>query len=317
MAKVSDLKKENIKAVRKCFFQGNTWSSNEITANTGLSHGSVINVLKQMEDNHEILLFEKTGTSVGRKTNRYIINKNYCHFLTIDTKRNNGEFLSIIRRVNLMNETEDTIRYQFKERDENYLHYEIDTMMEKYPDTCMVLISTPGMCTDGNVMISEEMIFPIGTYIKDKWHVPYVVENDVNVACIGFHHENKAENIAIVYQADNTIFGCGIMIHGKLYNGYSHASGELRYFPFMNDIKEKNIEELLKEQIISVCAVLNPDIIGYYSEVMKEKLNFEDISIPYRHRPSFMQINDFDMCISNGLYSIGIYNLIELTGGIK
>jgi len=317
MAKVSDLKKENVKAVRKCFFRGNTWSSNEITAQTGLSHGSVINVLKQMEENNEIKLFEKTGTSVGRKTNRYIINKDYCHFITIDVKRNNGKFLSIIRRVNLMNETEDTMEYQFPNRDENYLHYEIDTMMEKYPDTCMILISTPGMCEDGNIMINEDMIFPVGTYIEEKWHIPYVIENDVNVACIGFNHEKQADNIAIVYQADNTIFGCGIMIHGKLYNGYSHASGELRFFPFMNDIKDKSAEELLKEQIISVSAVLNPDMIGYYSEVRKVTLCFDDISIPYRHRPSFMQIDDFDMCISNGLYSIGIYNLIELTGGIK
>jgi hypothetical protein len=311
MANSGDLKSENIQAVRKCFYTHGCLSVNEAEKMTGLSHGSAVNVFRVLEQSGEILLSEKTGNRVGRKTHRYILNCEFRHFLAIDIRREHGEFSSRSWRMNLNGEESDVRTRAFPAMDDTYLHTEIETMMSAYPDTDMILISTPGVCEDGIITNGETFRMDIGSWIEEKYGVPCVIENDVNVAAIGFANEHaECRNIAVIYQAEQGIFGCGILINGRLYNGFSHAAGELRYLPHMEERKKEPPEILLKEMIQSVAAVLNPDVIGYASDPVKKPLEFES-EIPSRHMPSIIHINDLDAYRRKGLYSIGMYNMAE------
>ena len=309
MATTSDLKSENIQAVRRCFYTYGTLSMNKAEKETGLSHGSVINAFRALEESGEILFSEKTGTTVGRKTHHYILNAEYRHFLTIDVKRTASGFTSRTWRMNLNGEETDVRYSSFEAMDDSYLKEEIRTMIAQYPDTDMILISTPGVCTNGVITNGETFRSDLGSLIEENYHIPYVIENDVNVAAIGFQKEHSdCENIAVIYQAEQGIFGCGILINGRLYNGFSHAAGELRYLPYMEERKKLPPEVLLKEMILSVAAVLNPEIIGYASDPVHEAISFED-SLPQRHTPSSVYIEDLDIYRRKGLFSIGIYNM--------
>lgn len=315
MANTSDLKSENIQRVRKCFYSAGSLSVSQAEKMSGLSHGSVINVFRTLEESGEILLSEKTGTSVGRKTHHYILNPEFRHFLAIDIKRTSGGFESRSWRMNLRGEETDVRTHAFPAMDDSYLHMEIESMMKDYSDTDMILISTPGVCAAGVITNGEIFSMDIGSWITEKYLVPYVVENDVNVAAIGFSGGHpESENIAVIYQAEQGMFGCGILIGGRLYNGFSHAAGELRYLPYMEERKKEPPEILLKEMILSVAAVLNPNIIGYASDPVKESPDFEN-EIPSRHMPSIIHIDDLDAYRRKGLYSIGMYNMTEKNKG--
>ena len=41
------------------------------------------------------------------------------------------------------------------------------------------------------------------------------------------------KNSAFIYQPAIDYVGCGMIIQGKLYNGFSHFAGELRCLPFL------------------------------------------------------------------------------------
>jgi hypothetical protein len=311
MASTSDLKSENIQTVRKCFYSAGTLSMSQAEKMTGLSHGSVINVFRTLEVSGEILLAEKTGTTVGRKTHHYILNPEYRHFLAIDIKRTPAGFVSRSWRMNLRGEETDVRERAFPAMDDTYLLAEIGTMMEQYPDTDMILISTPGVCSNGVITNGEIFTMDIGSLITARYHLPYVVENDVNVAAIRFKNEHpESENIAVIYQAEQGMFGCGILINGRLYNGFSHAAGELRYLPYMEEKKKEPPAVLLREMILSVAAVMNLDVIGYASDPVTGDISFEN-EIPQRHMPSIIHINDLDAYRRKGLYSIGMYNMAE------
>ncbi len=315
MASTSDLKSGNIQAVRKCFYSACNLSMSQAEKLTGLSHGSVINVFRTLEENGEIQLNEKKGNTVGRKTHVYGLNPEYRHFLAVDIKRTPGGFTSRSWRMNLKAEETDVRERSFTEMDDTYLHEEIMTMMEEYPDTDMILISSPGVCVNGVITNGEVFRTDIGSLITERYHIPFVVENDVNVAAIGFQNEHpESENIAVIYQAELGMFGCGILIGGRLYNGFSHAAGELRYLPYMEERKKEPPEILLKEMILSAAAVLNPQIIGYASDTVKGPLSFEG-TLPQRHMPSFIYIKDLAGYRLKGLYSIGMYNMAEQSKG--
>lgn len=316
MASTSDLKSENIQAVRKCFYTHGNLSVSEAESKTGLSHGSVVNVFRALEESGEIELQEKTGNRVGRKTHRYGLNEEFAHFLVIDIKREDQGFSSLFYRMNLSGKESDQGQRFFEEMDDEYLHEEIRTMMSKHPDTDMILISSPGICEDGIITNGETFRSDIGSWIEKEYAIPYVIENDVNVAAIGFASEHpECENIAVIYQAHKGIFGCGILINGRLYNGFSHAAGEVRYLPHMEQKKKQDAPQMLLSEIIqSVAAVLNPHLIGWFSDPITSDISFEAM-MPERHMPKLIHIKDPDTYRKKGLYSIGMYNISEQNKG--
>ncbi|MBR2812751.1 MAG: ROK family protein [Solobacterium sp.] len=312
MAKASDLKAQNTQLIRSCFFEGESRSLSDIRHMTGLSHGSIVNALRELEENGEIRLHEKTGGSVGRKTYRYTLNPDYLHFgcLSILTGEKGYRFHAKIRtldNVSLFSETADTER--FEKRD---ILPMLARMMEAWhPD--LLLVSSPGVCVNG--VIEGETDFDLGQVIRDTWQVPFVIENDVNTAVIGLHRQYPGDrHLALVYQAAGNKFGIGIIIHGRLYNGYSHAAGEVRYLPFMADKEHRRDKDLLKDQILSVMAMLNPEAVAYYSETVEEDIHIEEKELPERYTPQLLRIRDYSSLISDGFYSIGMH---IYAGGIK
>ena len=50
MAKIIDLKQENIHKVRSCFYQGGTWTKNQLSSQTGISLAGTTNILQILEN---------------------------------------------------------------------------------------------------------------------------------------------------------------------------------------------------------------------------------------------------------------------------
>ena len=79
MAGISDLKMENIRDVRACFYTGGTWTKNQLSRKTGLSLAGTTNVLKYLLEKKEILQSGKAASKAGRKSKQYILNPDSCH----------------------------------------------------------------------------------------------------------------------------------------------------------------------------------------------------------------------------------------------
>jgi len=130
--------------------------------------------------------------------------------------------------------------------------------------------------------------------------VPYVIENDVNTACISYaKKEGNMHDIALVYQPKVAYIGCGIMIRGRLYNGEHHEAGEMKNFKK----HENSPKEELEKVISSLQAVLDPQKIVWGSDVVKElDPSFTDL----------VHINTIDAYVQNGLYEMAKYELLQL-----
>ena len=154
--------------------------------------------------------------------------------------------------------------------------------------------------------------------IKQRYGINCIIENDVNNACIGLSYMYpQSPHLAFIYQPAVVYVGCGMMIDHKLYNGFSHFAGELRYLPFythqqQDQLLRKDPELLLTKQILTLCCVFNPEIIGVCSEVVESIGNLNlNSEIPKYHYPQLVQIKDMNEMIWKGLYSIAIRNLKE------
>lgn len=118
----------------------------------------------------------------------------------------------------------------------------------------------------------------------------------------------------MIYQPAIDYVGCGMIIQGKLYNGFSHFAGELRCLPFYDHLQQVRLlkdapQELLEKQIVTLCCVLNPEAIGICSDVLKD-IQISLPTIPLKHQPQIIKINQLYTLIKEGLFQIGKNQMI-------
>ena len=171
----------------------------------------------------------------------------------------------------------------------------------------------PGICHRGFVDLCDFEDFQnknILNILNKEIPQKIIIENDVNCASIGFSHTYSSyQNSVLIYQPAVDYVGCGLIIEGKLYNGFSHFAGELRCLPFydeqsQNKMLKDNPQELLEKQIATLCCVLNPEAIGICSDVLKE-IKIHLSTIPLSHQPKLINITDLYEMIEEGLFQIG------------
>ncbi len=129
----------------------------------------------------------------------------------------------------------------------------------------IVCIANPGVSIAGKVVVSDAEGLT-GSYlvaaVTDACGVVTVVENDVNAAAIGLWEDFRTESLALLYQPARYYVGVGMVIGGRLYNGASHAAGELRYLPFYTEEEQDaalaaNPVELLAKQLATLNCVIS------------------------------------------------------------
>lgn len=318
MAKVNDLKQENIQKIRECLYDGKVWTKNDLALKTQLALSTTTNILQELLKSQEIAYIGDRQSTGGRKSKEYQLNKDFRHLLKVVFKKNVKDYEFIFEVVDLYNQIIDQKEVvSLKGKVEEFLEFLKEVLQED--DLIEIIsISIPGVCYQGFIDVCDFEDFQnlnILEILKKEVKQRVIIENDVNCASIGFVHlYPQFQNSIVVYQPAVDYIGCGIIIEGKLYNGFSHFAGELRYLPFYDhhqqtQLLKDNPQALLEKQIATLCCVLNPEAIGICSDVL-EKINLSLPTISFKHQPQIIQIDQLYSMIKEGLFQIGKKNMI-------
>lgn len=321
---MNDLKKGNIQKVRTCFYNCETWRKNELSQETRLSLAATTNIIQELISNQEIVYIGESQSTGGRKSKKYVLNKDYYHTACVALKRSKNTYEMSAFITDLMGNEIESLVTETKKGSIEDLDRLIQKILEQDWNVSLIVFSIPGVCRQGYIDVCDYKALiglNLQNYIYEKYKVESVIENDVNTACIGFSkHYPLVSNLAFLYQPEVEFTGCGMMIDKKLYNGFSHYAGELRFLPFLTSqaqqtMLNENPKELLRQQIVTLCAVMNPEVIGYCSDVFDDLyLSFEDYKIQKDHQPTLVEVKNFSEMIQKGLYLIAIKKLIEREG---
>jgi predicted NBD/HSP70 family sugar kinase len=69
--------------------------------------------------------------------------------------------------------------------------------------------------------------YPIPGRLKERFAVPVLVDNDVNVMALGEHATEWADRDSIIFVEVGTGIGCGILANGQIYRGGQGAAGDI------------------------------------------------------------------------------------------
>ena len=313
MNRNTKLKQDDIDAVRQIFFDRKCHTRMELCTLCGISTGGMTNILRELLLSRQILYVSDVPSRTGRHAKQYCLNSEYCHVGMLACVRQGDDFRFLLESRKLDG---SPVFHQDMPSEKGSLQdfrHALGTLRTSDPAVQVVVISIPGVCINGTIGVCD---LPLLAHkdlhdIQELNGVQWVNENDANAMCIGLVHAYPdTDTAALVFQPAAELIGCGIVIHGRLYNGTSHQAGEMRYLPWgtEKEKKERTKKEparMLAESMGALAAVLDPDLIAWTSELTNEKLHPETYGIRLDPHIQIVHVQDKDSLLWTGLYEIG------------
>ncbi|MEE8807965.1 MAG: hypothetical protein SOI44_06040 [Lactimicrobium sp.] len=313
MNRNTKLKQDDIETVRKIFFDGRCHTRMELCAMCGISTGGMANILKELLLSGQILYVADVPSRTGRHAKQYQLNPEYCHIGMLACIRNGDDFCFEIESRKLDGKLVLQQKLSSKTGSVQDLRHALATLLEKDQQISVLAISVPGVCMHGTIGVCDLPLLANTDLhdIPELEGVQWVNENDANAMCIGLVHKiPDVDTAALVFQPAAEMIGCGIVIHGRLYNGTSHQAGEMRYLPWGTEDQKKETTKrdparMLAESIGAIAAVLDPDLIAWTSDLIKEDIQSASFGLQLDPHIQLVHVKDKDSLLWTGLYEIG------------
>lgn len=318
MAGISDLKTENIRKVRACFYEGGVWTKNELSQRTGLSLAGTTNVLKLLLQEGMIIQSGKADSAVGRKSKQYMLDPDHCHIGCITAMYGRWQHSFSAESYRLSGERVYRRRAEDAAGEPVLILALVNDLLVHDPLLTAVTISLPGVARNGVVETCDiaalEHVDLAGA-VTQRFHIPCIIENDIALACAGFAKTaGEGASPALIYQPEVSLTGCSAIVNGRIIHGSSLCAGQIRY---LLKAGSQSAREILLQQMKAICTILNPDTIGWYSDILTdEEISFADLQLPQQLNCSIVRVTDIRQLIAEGLFAAGIQYLIQNhTGG--
>lgn len=113
-----------------------------------------------------------------------------------------------------------------------------------------IVVGVPGIVvSDKGTVVSAPSLawdnLPLKQILEERFSVPVVVENDVNLRAIGEHWKGAGQGMRhFVYVLVEKGVGAGIILNGDIYRGATWSAGEIGYFVPCEDFLGLEFREL-------------------------------------------------------------------------
>lgn len=275
------LKQANLSLVRKTIRDKNTATRAEIAQETRISSTTVRALLSEMMQNGEIESIGFDESSGGRKAERYRFrpDRYYCAALCMEGTKIYGLL------VNTCGEITDTTELDIADRDIQEVITSFLDGLVKEKEIRAIGIGVPGIVEGGSywkksIDGDEWFKSDLGDILSERYHIPVVLENNLNATAIGFGRcylrefpEEKMEDTNMAYiHLEKGCVSAGFIAGGRIIRGCHNFAGELGLIymedgrlleEWMNGTEDDVQYTAAVTRMISwICGILNPRYIA-------------------------------------------------------
>lgn len=323
---VNLMKQINLNTIRRVLKESKKATKPQLASLTGLSVVTINSLMEILCQNGEVLEDEQDSSGGGRPAASYIFNEDYSHGLIIYTNEYEKMEVATIAVINLYGDIIEGNEIILHEVYESSFDMTIERMLNQYPNIKAIGMGMPGLEIQGKMELSDyKKLEGKGfiEYLRNKFRIPVVFENDINAAVRGYctSQQKEDKNVVAIYIPIKHPLGVGIFINGDVYKGKDGFAGEAKYLPDGINWRDpafvsENISSAIENLIITFTCLLNPDHIVIY----RENLNQEDIPpilekckevIDVKMLPEVAVSKEFSIDFANGIKQIALGLLEE------
>lgn len=209
----------------------------EILKRTGLSFSTVLRVTEKLIQSGLVVEAGLDASTGGRRSTLLKLNdkdkvvigvdmggtKIFCGLIGLSGR------IILKEKVNVDKTTPQTSLDQLLKKIDQFFA----KAKERNLDPIGIGVGVPGITDseEGRIIASPSLKWkdiPLKSMLYDRFHIPVVIENDVNMMALGeygYGVARKMQNIILI--AFGTGVGSGIIIDGSLYRGASYSAGEV------------------------------------------------------------------------------------------
>lgn len=319
MANSGTIKSINIKSIIKALSEHEYITKSDIAKYTGLSFPTVSTIIEHLINKNEVNEVGVEDSIGGRCAKKYSLNPMYVVSLLICLEGNKLKWIVNDFCKNKIASGSLSCEDRILEEIDKIVY----SIKSSYSQLVNIVIGVASNVNNGKVMshieYKELQGINITKYFEEKYGVPVVIENDMNVAVRGYwdrHSSNDFEVVVNIYIGDNGI-GSSMIINGKVWKGKSNFAGELHYLPICDDnikyakegFREIDIVEYYGKIIQSYVSLINPNLIVLYNNVyingkLEDIKNYCKVRIPEESMAEIILSDEFKEDYEFGLTMI-------------
>lgn len=255
----------------------------EISQQTELSTVTVGTIINECIQSGEVFEASVSPSQGGRPARTFRINPDFMHGLIVFGNIHKGEDKIFYRVINRCGEivkewmgNEETITIE---------HIEKEVMDAIESDAAIkgIGFGLPGVEYQERMHINDyEGLkgISISRYFTERLEIPVLIDNDVNLAAVGYNEiqRERRRHLVYIYFPGKYPPGAGVLIHGVLYKGRDGYVGEMNglysgldWETFREGSNELKVR-LLKPIIQSLSVWINPDTLILTGDGITEEL---------------------------------------------
>ncbi|MBD3861617.1 ROK family protein [Bacillus sp. 28A-2] len=278
------LKEQNLDRLRYILFDKGVATKAELAHLSNLSTVTVNSLVNILSEKNEILYNRHVFLEKGRPASQYQFNYDLHHYLLISIQYNDTKELEMLAIVsNMKGEQKFRKEIPFKESTIQTFLDNLHSLLDLPYKISGISISIPGQEINGEVKVSWENKLDgwrIADEIKKQYDIPVKIDNDANLATVGFcqRHTLPVEDIVIgLIFRDYTKPGSCIFINESIVYGKNRLAGEIKYLPDIYHMHSEHDDsfEIAVQHVIKVICTFNSMIAPHYIILYMNNLDEE------------------------------------------
>lgn len=249
-------------------------TKNELAKATGLSVVTMNKLIAMLLESGEIIELDELMDTGGRRAAVYQLNFEYELMLVIQYYEKNKVMVGMMSVVNLVGKAIYEQELNNQEIEWGRLSELMEECIKNYSQIAVIIIGIPGVEIDNRLLIMDYapmLNFELRKAIDEKFHLPVIIENDINAATLGYAFASDKKYVCGLYYPENFPPGASLVINQEIYSGSNGLSGEIKHLSILDeqDFSVRSSEVFLlnlRDVIQTIVSFYDPEEIVIYSK---------------------------------------------------
>lgn len=237
-------KEQKKNLIRELLLSSHELTKPELAKSVGVSTVTINVLMDELLADGEILEAGKEKTNIGRPSTIYQINPEKFLYLLVSIVEHENRLFMEGKLLNGKGNVSMEKAQALEPVELTSLQRFVSSFLSGLEETPLAIaIAIPGKTVDGTVVVSawgQLDGWRIEAALAAETHIPVFVENDANLATVGFAHRlGLASDRGIVglYYPRQSRPGVSVFYNEQLLSGTGSLAGEVKYLPFFSPMQ--------------------------------------------------------------------------------